>query len=723
MQAPIVRRIAVIAVLLVGLSLLGSSLSYAQEGPRELAPGEPATGTLSADNFAESYVFTASEGDTITLRATTTSDDLSLSLLLTDPNGNLTSATGDEAAIISNTTLAADGSYVVTVLRASGADGDAEGPYTLSLVGEITPPADATAAPAAENTPPVVFSGSDTYISLTDGGIEFTLDWFAAVDLDLEVRDPVGGALFFDNLNVESGGTHAGNSNSLCEDAVETPVETAEWPAGFVPAGSYEIIIYYQNPCDIGGPQTFELTANVDEEGAESISGVLNPGQRYLARIDVQPTGEWSLFNGGVDTGALDLSRVAEPIDAAVGQSYTGNINNEKPKDAYLFQGAAGQALDISMTATSGSLDTLLILQGPTGASLASNDDLDVGITNSLISATLPSDGEYTVLATRYGQVIGGTEGDYTLTISTQTQVADADTGTTTTDAASATQPATTDIGGPPQGTIEVRLDWSTNADLQLQVREPGFGETIFDDNPNGDSGGILDQNFVGNRNCDATTTSPTSYIYWPVNREPAVGTYEVEIWFQNDCDDPRPVTFDLSIEIQGQLLAPPGATSTVTSTATAEGNRYMITFVYDPAGGFVLGDGGFFQMSSPNSLDYGSQLATAQVITIDQPVTGRITQEQRYIIYAFEGRSGTRVSVQMNALNPNETLDTALFLLDPNGVPLDSNDDIQPGEITDSLIDDITLQVDGTYYIIATHYGLQYGATEGDFQLIVSGL
>jgi hypothetical protein len=721
MQAPIVRRIAIVTTLLLAFGLVLTSLTYAQDGPRQLTPGEPVTGTLSTDNFAESYVFAASAGDTITLRATTTADDLSLSLLLTDPDGSLSSATGDEAAIISNTTLEVDGAYVVTVLRSSGADGEGEGDYTLSLVGQITPPDEGEDTASANNTPPVVFSGNDTFISLNNGGVDFSLEWFAPVDLDLEVRDPVGGALFFDNLSVSSGGQHDGNVNNLCEDAVESPVETALWPQGFVPAGSYEVIIYYQNPCATGGPQTFELAASVDNEDTATISGVLNPGQRYLARVEIDATGAWTLFNGGVDTGALDLSRVAEPIDAEIGQSYTGNISNDKPKDAYIFQGTAGQAVEISMTATSGSLDTLVILQDPTGQSLASNDDLDVGITNSLITATLPSNGEYTVLATRYGQVIGGTEGDYTLTIGTPAQVVaapDADTGDT---GVTATQPATTNIAGPPQGSIEVRLDWATNADLQLLVREPGQGETIFDDNPSGFSGGILDQNFVGNRNCDNTTTSPTSYIYWPVNRDPAVGTYEVEIWFQNDCDDPRPVTFDLSIEIEGQLLAPPGATSTVTNTATQEGNRYMITFVYDPAGGFVLGDGGFFQMNSPNTLNYGAELPTAQTITIDVPITGQITQEQRFIVYAFEGRSGDRISISMNRLNG--TLDPALFLLDPNGVPLDNNDDIDPGEITDSLIDDITLQVDGTYFIIATHYGLQYGATEGDFQLLVSGL
>ncbi|MFP4323896.1 MAG: hypothetical protein ACLFTK_15685, partial [Anaerolineales bacterium] len=69
-------------------------------------------------------------------------------------------------------------------------------------------------------------------------------------------------------------------------------------------------------------------------------------------------------------------------------------------------------------------------------------------------------------------------------------------------------------------------------------------------------------------------------------------------------------------------------------------------------------------------------------------------------------------------------TLDTALYLIDPTGLQVANNDDIgtidpATGERdTNSLIDGVTLDQDGTYYIIATHYGLQYGGTIGTFNL-----
>lgn len=714
MSALLTRRAVIVGIVLLVFSLVATTTINAQDGSRQLVPGEPVTGTLDAENFAESYVFAASEGDTITLRATTTDEDLTLALVLTDPDGEVTSAAGDDTALISNLTVPTDGTYVVTVVRGSGVDGDASGDYTLSLVGEITAP-ESAGSPATTDVGPVI-SGNDTYISLSNGGIDFDLAWFAAVDLNLEVRDPVGGALFFDNLTVGSGGEHAGNVNDLCDDATaDTPTETVSWPEGFVPAGSYEVIIYYQNPCTTGGPQTFELSVATNGEDARAITGVLNPGQRYLARMVLDTNRTWTLFNGGVDTGQLDLSRVANPVEAEIDQTYSDTITNDNPKDAYVFEGAAGQTIDIAMNATSGSLDTLLVVLDADGRSVASNDDANDS-TNSFLTLTLPTTGEYTVLATRYGQVIGGTEGNYTLTIaSSASTVVDATDATDTTDE----QPDTTSLSATPQGSIEVTLTWATNADLQLLVRDPA-GDPVFDDAPNSASGGILDQDRVGNRGCVDTTTTPITYIYWPANRVPPSGTFEIEVWYQSECDDPRPVTFDLSIEVDGQLLAPPGQTSTVTSTATTVGNRFMINFTYDQESGTVaLGDGGFFNMDSPSALNFRDQLNTAQLIEFDQAVQGRIDVDQSFAVYRFNGQSGDRIGIQMQAITG--TLDTAVYLLDSNGQLLVGNDDIEPGVITNSQITEVTLSFSGTYYILATHYGLQYGATSGDYQLLLT--
>jgi len=48
------------------------------------------------------------------------------------------------------------------------------------------------------------------------------------------------------------------------------------------------------------------------------------------------------------------------------------------------------------------------------------------------------------------------------------------------------------------------------------------------------------------------------------------------------------------------------------------------------------------------------------------------------------------------------------------------SNDDAVLNETMNSLIDNFTLPADGTYIIVATHYGVLYGGTSGTYNLSV---
>jgi hypothetical protein len=449
------------------------------------------------------------------------------------------------------------------------------------------------------------------------------------------------------------------------------------------------------------------LTATVNDDQPSIINGIINPGQDYLARVMIDINGNWHLFNGGVNAG-LDLTAI-NPQEITVGQTLTGTISNTKPKDVYTFDVAQGQDLVVDMTATSGSLDTLLVLLGPDGREVTNNDDRTSGITDSMIQTSVSSTGTYTVLATRYGQVIGGTEGSYTLFVNTGTGVADTQGNEDTTN-------NTSTVSGPPAGNIEVLLQWQNNADLQLQVRDPQ-GNTVYDDMASITSGGILDEDYVGNRGCTTAAGTPTYYIYWPTSRTPPTGTYEVEVWYQNDCDETTAANFDLSIKVNGRLLSFPDTTTTVSAAATGVGNRYLITFTIDQAGIVSLGEGNFFNMSSlAEGLDYQAELATGEQIPYDTIVQGRIDQEQKFVVYRFDGIQGDRIGIEMNRTSGN--LDTALYILDPTQVQLDYSDDITPGENPDSRIAELQLPQTGTYYIIATHYGLRYGGTQGDFSL-----
>ncbi|MFB6074009.1 MAG: PPC domain-containing protein [Haloarculaceae archaeon] len=89
----------------------------------------------------------------------------------------------------------------------------------------------------------------------------------------------------------------------------------------------------------------------------------------------------------------------------------TGAIDKSDPFDGdrrgfyepVTFRGSAGQTVRIEMG--SGTGDTYLRLLGPDGSVVAENDDGGQGLNATIERATLPSDGEYTVVATSYSPI------------------------------------------------------------------------------------------------------------------------------------------------------------------------------------------------------------------------------------------------------------------------------------------------------------------------------
>lgn len=688
----LIRRASWLAVLglVLSLGLVGSANAQQGVTGRQLAVGDVVTGTLNSETFVQAFSLPATAGDTITIDVTTDVEALALVLVLTDEEGNLIAQDIDTAspttANLTDLELPEDGTYYILVMRGSGAEGDASGQFTLRLSG--------------------IQQVGGQIVTLTEGGITFELAWNAAVNLNLEVRDPVGGTVHAFSPGSPSGGTLDADVNANCDAATaNNPAETIAWPQGSVPAGSYEIIIYYFDACNTGGSQVFTLSVGVNGETPQTLNGTLLPGQQYLSRLIIGTDSAWNLVNGGVNAG-LDVSlfgsQIANADSIAVGSTVSGVITNAAPARAYTFQGTAGSTVNINLQAQSGSLDTYLVLLGPDNTPLTSNDDRDETTTDAGFSRSLSVDGTYTVIATRYGLTIGGTEGEYTLSVTTQAagetvtpQPGVSVTGTATPEAAVVL----------PDGSIEVELTWLTNADLQLLVRDPG-GDSVFDDIPQVPSGGVLYED--GNVGCENTTTTPISYVYWPPNRLQA-GVYEIEVWFQSTCNDQAAVNFGLRVDVAGQTVIN-------TSQPLNPNARYMITFKVETDQTVTAGPSGVFDMTTASSLDYQSQLGSALPIDYQQTVTGSITEQQRYVLYTFEGQAGDVVTISMNATG--DTLDPALYLISPDGIQIDYNDDVTPGDNADSIISEATLPTTGSYYIIATHYGLSFGGTKGPFQL-----
>ncbi|NJL95469.1 MAG: hypothetical protein HC915_17955 [Anaerolineae bacterium] len=747
------KRIRLFSALLA-LLLLPVFLASAQEGDDpetpeapELRVGTLLTAELSEEQFAQNFVFSGSANNVINLSATTTSEGLTLALLVAGPTGELVARNGDlnpGVATISGLSLPEDGQYVVTVLRGEGASGETEGNFSIILTGTLTPPTTATtpaatpaattpdatttaaAAPAAATTPAPVAQPTVETVQLS--GISVGLGWTAAVNLNLEVRYPSGGALFFDSTDSPTGGVFAADANGDCTTATSGNVtETASWGPGALATGSYEIIVYYVDGCEVGGPQEFSVIATVNNATPQVIRGTLNPGQEYLASLLVDNTGAWQLINGGVNAG-LNISLLADAIASATplsGNAAQGVINRQNPAVAYTFQGTQGELVTIDMSRTFGSLDTFLILLNPDGSELIRNDDSPLATslrTDSTIpNVILPTTGTYTIVATRFGQTIGGTEGNFLLNLTRGAATA-AVPGTSgvvvapTFDplqlpTAIAVNPNTT-TGTLPPGFIEVELNWTGGQDLQLLVRDPR-GEAVYDDEPTIQSGGILQAD--GNVGCTGFPGFPsTAYIYWPTTRQVA-GIYEVEVWFQDACNDSTLANFNLSVRVNGQEVVS-------TDQPATENSRYMISLEVDQQGNADVGPGGFFDMASASTINYFDRLADATPITYGNTVPGNITLDERFQLYSFQGNAGDNIRLSM--IRTGGTLDAAIYLISAQGIQLAFNDDVPNQDPTsatrdtNSLIDNVTLTATGTYYIIATHYGQEFGGTIGTYNL-----
>ena len=697
-------RCSRIAALIAVLTLVLAPAS-GQDAARILAPGSTLSDSLGPTTTATSYVFDAAVGSAATLTVDSATGR-AMGLLLSDANGNVIAGAFDEAgngsAAIDGAELATGGRYFVVVYT-SPASAAADSSFDIAL--DIVAAEDG-AAPEAQTDDAADTAPSQVLIA---AGIEVRLTWSGAVDMNLQVRDPSGQTLYWDSRATNNGGVFGFDANGLCQVLSPSPEETATWQPGFLPTGSYEVLIFYREACDSSaGSIPFTAEVTVDNARAGEISGVLSPPQQgqdsvYVARFEVDGEGGATVSAGGVypDSSLTRLPTgfdIATNIPLAINRDspVIGTISNETPFQTFSFSGAAGEVLSVSMQAVGPNLDTLLQIVDENGSVVGVNDDT-VGTTDSLISnARLLSSGSFTVIATRYGKDLGGTEGQFQLTLSGP---------------ASDVPEELTTLDLPP-GDIEVTLVWGTNADLQLLVRDP-IGGSVFDDIPFGSSGGILQE--VGNVNCiPAASGAPVSYIYWPPGRM-RPGTYEVEVWYQNACSEiPPPVDFTLAIAVGGETIA-------LERQFPLVNQRFVTNFTVLPDGKASAGQGGFIDGGS-SLIPYRSEAFDAPEIAAGEAVTGTISPSNTFDVFNFQGAAGETVTIRMSAAT--QVLDTSVFLISPSGVEIAANDDGDAallgtsGFATDSIISGLALTENGPYTIVATRYAAQFGGTIGNYSL-----
>jgi hypothetical protein len=192
------------------------------------------------------------------------------------------------------------------------------------------------------------------------------------------------------------------------------------------------------------------LVILLDEEGSEVTrnddAGSINLPDSFDAMIDhfelpadgvyyivATRFGEFTGIGGGhfslrLDEGDGDSARTYD-VDAAeaieYGDTVEGEVTSDSPFILYSFEGSEGDMVTISMVDTSrdGALDPQVILLDEDGSELVRNDDAlssDVvpDFQDSQIAAfELPADGTYFIVATRFLEDLGNSEGDFALTL------------------------------------------------------------------------------------------------------------------------------------------------------------------------------------------------------------------------------------------------------------------------------------------------------------------
>ncbi len=122
-------------------------------------------------------------------------------------------------------------------------------------------------------------------------------------------------------------------------------------------------------------------------------------------------------------------------------------------------------------------------------------------------------------------------------------------------------------------GSVNVRLEWRANADLDLWVIDPCGNKIYWNDKtaPCQGSTGWLDQDNW----CQAFVLGKPENIYWAQN--PPQGKYKVYVDYFQDCADAGPVNYTVRWWVDGKANVKRGRISPPASPG-ANGDEILVT-------------------------------------------------------------------------------------------------------------------------------------------------
>lgn len=354
-----------------------------QSEPQAIDFDEQFDGTITIEIYEYLYEFTASAGERVDIKMTARAGTLDPLILLMDSDGTIIAENDDDLnntgrdSFLQGFEIPEDGMYTIVATRFQQELGNTVGSFTVSLA----------LSPDDGRTPPPTPSSGDS-------------------DL-LQFGDVVSGEITDDSFAI------AYKFMARQGDVVDIQLVATNDDSTLDP------LLILLNP---DGDNLVENDDDPDGVGRDS----------YIHAFEIPIDGEYTIVATrfqqelGTTTGEFEVTLTisdsppaSEATQLEYGDEYDGEITTNIMSETLEFDAEAGDIVDISMQATTGTLDPLLILLDDDGDEIIRNDDDEQGVgSNSYIRGfVIPADGTYTIVATHFQEEQGTTTGRYTLTL------------------------------------------------------------------------------------------------------------------------------------------------------------------------------------------------------------------------------------------------------------------------------------------------------------------
>ncbi len=365
----------------------------------------------------------------------------------------------------------------------------------------------------------------------------------------------------------------------------------------------------------------------------------------------------------------------------AYGDVVSGRITTLNYFETWQFSGTKGDRVEILMEGD-GTLDPYLGLLSLATEQVLAEDDDSGGGTDAYIAITLPSSGDFLIVATRYDLDLGMTEGRYTL--------------------------ALTGSGGP----TSVSNPLTTNEPEEI---EPGvfyMGDILLDAPV---ENAINDASYAHIYSLEAEAGTELM-----VAMVAAGSTLDSYLFFVDEAFDLLAEDDDSAAEFGGGALD-----AFINLTIPQTGVYYIVATRAGLDEGRTAGTYTLLAGVPEAEPEPAAQQETAEglppgvefiaEIELGDTMTGTITEASFMHLYIFEGQANDEITITMTG---SDGLDAYLGLFDPADEIIAEDDDSLGG--LDAVIS-LTLPQSGTYLIVATRNGIDMGTTSGDYTLELS--